>query len=58
NYATAQGIGAPLFRQIEGNDFDLVATDCETCKWQLEMSTSKPCEHPISILARALSSDK
>ncbi|MGL4860622.1 MAG: anaerobic glycerol-3-phosphate dehydrogenase subunit GlpC, partial [Enterobacteriaceae bacterium] len=22
NYATAQGIGAPLFRQIEGNDFD------------------------------------
>ncbi|SLM64947.1 MULTISPECIES: anaerobic glycerol-3-phosphate dehydrogenase subunit GlpC [Dickeya] len=54
NYDTAQGIGAPLFRQIEESDADLVITDCETCKWQIEMSTQKPCEHPFSLLARAL----
>ncbi|ANC40559.1 sn-glycerol-3-phosphate dehydrogenase subunit C [Hafnia alvei] len=54
NYETSQGIGAGLFRQIEESGVDLVVTDCETCKWQIEMSTSKKCEHPISLLARVL----
>ncbi len=54
NYATSQAIGAPLFAQIEASGADLVVTDCETCKWQIEMSTGKPCEHPITLLARAL----
>ncbi|MDU3157864.1 MAG: anaerobic glycerol-3-phosphate dehydrogenase subunit GlpC, partial [Hafnia alvei] len=38
NYETSQGIGAGLFRQIEESGVDLVVTDCETCKWQIEMS--------------------
>lgn len=54
NYQTSQSIGAPLFQQIEESGVDLVVTDCETCKWQIEMSTSKKCEHPITLLARAL----
>ncbi|MEI7255666.1 anaerobic glycerol-3-phosphate dehydrogenase subunit GlpC [Dickeya dadantii] len=54
NYDTAQGIGSPLFRQIDASGADLVITDCETCKWQIEMSTGKPCEHPFSLLAKAL----
>ncbi|MDQ4428704.1 anaerobic glycerol-3-phosphate dehydrogenase subunit GlpC [Yokenella regensburgei] len=54
NYPTSQAIGAPLFRQIEESGASLVITDCETCKWQIEMSTSKRCEHPISLLAKAL----
>lgn len=54
NYPTSQAIGAPLFQQIEESGADLVVTDCETCKWQIEMSTSKRCEHPISLLAQAL----
>ncbi|MBE9780346.1 anaerobic glycerol-3-phosphate dehydrogenase subunit C, partial [Escherichia coli] len=54
NYPTSQAIGAPLFEQIEASGADLVITDCETCKWQIEMSTSKRCEHPITLLARAL----
>ena len=54
NYATSQAIGAPLFAQIDASGADLVVTDCETCKWQIEMSTGKPCEHPITLLARAL----
>ncbi|ADO47737.1 anaerobic glycerol-3-phosphate dehydrogenase subunit GlpC [[Enterobacter] lignolyticus] len=55
NYPTSQAIGAPLFRQIEESGADMVITDCETCKWQIEMSTSLSCEHPITLLARALS---
>lgn len=54
NYKTSQDIGEPLFKQIEALDIDYVVTDCETCKWQIEMSTSKRCEHPISILANVL----
>lgn len=54
NYATSQAIGAPLFQQIEDSGADLVITDCETCKWQIEMSTSKRCEHPLTLLAQAL----
>ena len=54
NYETSQAIGAPLFRQIEESGADIVVTDCETCKWQIEMSTSKRCEHPITLLAKAL----
>ncbi|SNY63334.1 anaerobic glycerol-3-phosphate dehydrogenase subunit GlpC [Enterobacter sp. CC120223-11] len=55
NYATSQSIGAPLFAQIEESGADLAITDCETCKWQIEMSTSLRCEHPITLLAQALS---
>lgn len=54
NYQIAQDIGNPLFEQINKGNFDYVATDCETCKWQIEMSTQTMCEHPISIVANAL----
>ena len=57
NYATSQGIGESLFRQIEYLHVDCVATDCETCKWQIEMSTSVPVMNPVSILAEALDVD-
>lgn len=54
NYRTSQDVGASLFKQIEESDIDYVVSDCETCKWQIEMSTTKRCEHPISVLAAAL----
>ena len=54
NYPTAQAIGDTLFRKIEACNCDVVSTECETCKWQIEMSTSKPVVHPISLLAEAL----
>lgn len=54
NYQVSQGIGSPLFRQIEESDIDWVVSDCETCKWQIDMSTSKTCLHPISVIADAL----
>ena len=54
NYAASQAIGAPLFEQIRTVAPDVVACDCETCKWQIEMSTGFPVANPISILAEAL----
>ena len=54
NYPTSQAIGAPLFEQIETVAPDYVACDCETCKWQIEMSTSAKVLNPISLLALAL----
>lgn len=54
NYPTAQAIGDGIFRKIEASGCDVVSTECETCKWQIEMSTSKSVVHPISLLAEAL----
>lgn len=54
NYPTSQSIGESLFAKIEASGCDVVSTDCETCKWQIEMSTTKKAIHPISILAEAL----
>ena len=54
NYEKSQAIGGPLFDQIKNVNPDFVACDCETCKWQIEMSTGYAVKNPISILAEAL----
>lgn len=54
NYEASQAIGKPLFDQIGRVAPDFVACDCETCKWQIEMSTGFTVKNPISVLAEAL----
>lgn len=54
NYEASQAIGTPLFEQIRAVNPDIVACDCETCKWQIEMSTGYTVLNPVSILAEAL----
>lgn len=54
NYPTSQAIGRPLFDQIVSLRPDFVATDCETCKWQIEMSTPHLVKNPVEIVAEAL----
>lgn len=54
NYAASQAIGEPLFEQIRAVNPDVVACDCETCKWQIEMSSGFRVQNPVSILAAAL----
>ena len=58
NYPYSQAIGEKLFSSIREADPDIVATDCETCKWQIEMSTGYKVMNPISILAEALDMEK
>ncbi|TAL39082.1 MAG: anaerobic glycerol-3-phosphate dehydrogenase subunit C [Spirochaetes bacterium] len=52
-YDVSQKVGSALFKRIEKARPDFVITDCETCKWQIEMSTPYKVLHPVSILARA-----
>ncbi len=54
NYQASQQIGEALFCQIRSVNPEVVACDCETCKWQIEMSTGYPVMNPISILAEAI----
>ncbi len=54
NYGVAQTIGKPLFDSIAAAEPDFVACDCETCKWQIEMSTGVKVKHPVSVLAEAI----
>lgn len=54
NYEVSQAIGRPLFEQIAAVGPDFVACDCETCKWQIEMSTGVSVKHPVSVLAEAI----
>ena len=56
NYEVSQAIGEPLFAQIRSVNPEVVACDCETCKWQIEMSTGYTVMNPISILAEAIES--
>ncbi len=54
NYETSQAVGEVLFNRIRAANPEVVACDCETCKWQIEMSTDYPVMNPISILAEAI----
>ena len=57
NYAYSQEIGRPLFEQIKSLAPDYVCCECETCKWQIEMSTGYIVLNPIVIIADALDFD-
>ena len=54
NYRYSQEIGSKLFEDVRDADADVVSTDCETCKWQIEMSTGAKVLNPIEILASAI----
>lgn len=58
NYKYSQAIGQTLFDNISAANPDVVATDCETCKWQIEMSTPYKVLNPVSIIAEALDVDE
>ena len=54
NYPYSQKIGQRLFDAVRNSGCDVVATDCETCKWQIEMSAGVKVMNPVSILAEAI----
>jgi len=54
NYKYSQEIGKPVFDQIKALSPDFVCSECDTCKWQIEMSTGYTVLNPIVILSEAL----
>jgi glycerol-3-phosphate dehydrogenase subunit C len=53
-YDISQKVGNELFDKIKKASPDLVITDCESCKWQIEMNTPYKVLHPVSLLAMAI----
>ena len=53
-YPYSQKIGSVLFEDIRRSNPQAVVTECETCKWQIEMSAGIPVLNPVSVLAVAL----
>lgn len=58
NYERSQKMGHDLFEQIKELNPDCVSTDCETCKWQIEMSSGYDVINPISLIAEAIDVEK
>ena len=58
NYPYSQKIGEKLFRAIRGSGASAVVTDCETCKWQIEMGTGYAVHNPLEVLLSALDIEK
>lgn len=58
NYPYSQKIGSVLFDSIKASAPEAVTTECETCKWQIEMSTGYEVINPISVLVEALDIEK
>ena len=58
NYPYSQKIGEKLFRVIRGSGASAVVTDCETCKWQIEMGTGYAVHNPLEVLLSALDIEK
>lgn len=54
NYAISQKIGSQLYERIYAANPEVVITDCETCKWQIEGACGIPVFNPISIVVQAL----
>lgn len=54
NYDYSQAIGNALFDHIDKSGHEIVVTDCESCKRQIEMSTRARVVHPISVFVEAL----
>ena len=53
NYLRSLKMGLSLINAIRSPTIQAGATECSTCKMQMEQGTTKPTIHPIKILAMA-----
>ncbi|MEM7784744.1 MAG: anaerobic glycerol-3-phosphate dehydrogenase subunit C, partial [Planctomycetota bacterium] len=53
NYLKSLKMGFPLINAMRETDIIAGATECSTCKMQMEQGTTKPTIHPVKILAKA-----
>jgi len=54
NYEVSQSIGKNLFDNINEGGFDYVISECQTCKWQIDMSSNVTCIHPLTLLCMSM----
>jgi Fe-S oxidoreductase len=53
NYRTSLRAGWDLISWMRQGTMQIGATECSTCKLQMEQGTTKPTIHPIKLLALA-----
>jgi anaerobic glycerol-3-phosphate dehydrogenase C subunit len=53
NFEASLAIGAGLIRRMQGDDLNIGATECSSCKIQMEQGTTTPTLHPLKLLALA-----
>ena len=53
NFETSIRMGWPLISRMRGDDLNIGATECSSCKMQMEQGTSTPTLHPLKLLALA-----
>ena len=51
NYRSSLRVGLKLIARLRDPDLQAGATECSTCKMQMEQGTTKPTIHPIKLLA-------
>jgi len=53
NYRASLRAGLELMSTVRDGPFQIGATECSTCKMQMEQGTTRPTVHPIKLLALA-----
>jgi FAD/FMN-containing dehydrogenase/Fe-S oxidoreductase len=53
NYRASLRAGFDLISTVRDGPFQIGATECSTCKIQMEQGTTKPTIHPVKLLALA-----
>jgi Fe-S oxidoreductase len=51
NYRASLRAGFDLISTVRDGPFQIGATECSTCKMQMEQGTTKPTIHPVKLLA-------
>jgi glycerol-3-phosphate dehydrogenase subunit C len=53
-YELSKAIGSPVFQGIMDKDYQLVLTDCGTCKLQIEQNTGRKVLHPVQVMEKLI----
>ena len=53
NYRTSLRIGLPLITELRTAGFQAAASECSTCRIQMEQGSSLPTIHPVKLMALA-----
>ncbi|MEM8865091.1 MAG: anaerobic glycerol-3-phosphate dehydrogenase subunit C [Planctomycetota bacterium] len=51
NYRSSLRAGLPLLTELRSGDYSFGATECSTCKIQMQQASHQPTLHPVKLLA-------
>ena len=54
NFELSRTMGAPMIQRLDSGPGAMGATDCPTCRMQMEQFSQKPIRHPVELVAERL----